>query len=116
MLTSVQVWMIMRVNAQIRERKNEIDRLKKATSLVDDFDGRTSIIHSRSKENEGDIMRLERNLKKLSNTINAQTNRDRSQEMDVALTNVADYIQRSDVPSNEVPAPANPEDELGYRG
>lgn len=116
MLTAVQFWLISRINVQIRERATEIERLKKGIALVDDMDERVSKVRARSKENEMDVMRLERNLKKLSNTLASQSRRDQEENIDVALTRMADYIQPPSTPANEEPAPVDPEDELGYRG
>lgn len=115
-MMAVQFWMMGRINAQIRDRASEIERLKKAIALVDDMDDRLSKVRARSKENEGDILRTERHLKRLSNTINSQAAREQAMSTEVALQHMADYIQSPDQTSNEQPAPTNPEDELGYRG
>ena len=110
------LWLIGRVMKVKRDYVDQISALTKVISLVSDMDGRVTKIRARSKENELDILRIERSFKRLSTTMASQAARDHAAQADLAMTNFADYIQDPQPAENQLPAPIPPAEELGFRG
>ena len=111
---AVCFWLIIRVHAVKRCYVESIDNLTRGIRLVDDIDDRVSKVRARSKENEVDILRLERQFRKLSTAMASQAARDGRAEAELQMTQIADYIQKPDGPENEAPDAPQPDIDPAY--
>lgn len=106
---AVITWLLSRVQVIKRGYLDKTKGVERALGLLDDFDDRMTKTRARSKENEADILRLERQFRKLSNQVASQAARDGKQEAEVAMLKMADYLQEPDAPENGEPEDARPD-------